>query len=279
MEKIDLVVPYVDMSDPMWLQLAKGSINQIYTTRFRGQGDFFKYFFRCIDKNLPWINNIFLIVQMESQVPKWLNTSKVKIILHKDFIPKEFLPVYSSCTIEMFLPQIEGLSNKFIYFNDDIFVLNKLIPEHFFKENKVLQNFNAREVYGIFGYHVKNSYKLVFDDDSLLIPEHGIKPLFKDKCLECYSKYKTDILKSITTLRAISNMNVYLYSYYLKKLNLVEDSVLKFSYIDNYDYKVFRSNTDVLCINDSSPSFNIYENIFINSYFSSKYANKSKYEL
>ena len=60
MKKIDLVVPYVDAADPQWqvlynqynpLRENEEQINAI--SRFRGQGDFFKYFFRCLDKNLP----------------------------------------------------------------------------------------------------------------------------------------------------------------------------------------------------------------------------------
>lgn len=51
--KIDLVVPYVDCSDPFWQETAKNNNISIDLNRFRGQGSFFKYFFRCIDKNLP----------------------------------------------------------------------------------------------------------------------------------------------------------------------------------------------------------------------------------
>ena len=92
-EKIDVVVPYVDFQDENWQKLAKENGIEIDINRYRGQGDFFKYFFRGIDRNISWINNIYLLVQSESQVPQWIDKTKVKIILHEDFIPKEYLPV------------------------------------------------------------------------------------------------------------------------------------------------------------------------------------------
>lgn len=75
MEKIDLVVPYVDASDKNWqaeflkYNAKKTSEAVNAKNRFRGQGDFFRYFFRSVAKNMPWINNVFLLVMSKSQVP------------------------------------------------------------------------------------------------------------------------------------------------------------------------------------------------------------------
>ena len=42
----------------------------------------------------------------------------------KQFIPNNFLPTFNSCTIEMFIGNIKGLSEYFIYGNDDMFFVN-----------------------------------------------------------------------------------------------------------------------------------------------------------
>ena len=94
-----------------------------------------KYLLRGIDKYLPWIRNLYIIVEQESQIPKWLNRDKVKIIYHKDIIPEKLLPTYNSGTIEMYLKNIPELSEYFIYGNDDMFPLSSMTKSDFFDED------------------------------------------------------------------------------------------------------------------------------------------------
>lgn len=53
---------------------------------------------------------------------------------HKDYIPEEYLPTFSSHPIELNLHRIKGLSEQFVYFNDDTFIINAMQPEDFFKK-------------------------------------------------------------------------------------------------------------------------------------------------
>ena len=102
--------------------------------RYRDWG-IFKYWFRGVETNAPWVNNIYLITC--GQVPEWLNLEhpKLKLINHKDYIPKEYLPTFNSNVIELFLCRIPELSEKFVLFNDDVFVINNIAEEDFFKGN------------------------------------------------------------------------------------------------------------------------------------------------
>src|SRR5690606_24066147 len=52
----------------------------------------------------------------------------------KDFIPEPYLPTFNACTIELNMHRIEGLSDRFVYFNDDCFVINHLAEEDFFRD-------------------------------------------------------------------------------------------------------------------------------------------------
>lgn len=280
---VDIVVPYVDFQDKNWIDTAKKyKVDYSEKNRFRGQGEFFRYFFRCIAKNLPWVNNIFLIVQSKSQVPKWLDTTKVKVVLHEEFIPKQFLPLYNSCTIEMFLGNIKGLSEQFLYFNDDLYILRELKISDFFIENKVRQCFVAcfpsSEPYK---WHCINGYNLIFNDEGAATPGHSVKPLLKSRVLECFNLYKKEIYNSITTLRTSKNINGYLYCYYLLKQGLCEESQIKFSYTCKYDSRAVKAFlvSDVLCIGDENPNFNIYQDAKLNSRFNKLFKEKSKYEL
>ena len=52
---------------------------------------------------------------------------------HEDYIPKQYLPTFSSHPIELNMHRIRGLSEQFVYFNDDTFIINKMEPEDFFR--------------------------------------------------------------------------------------------------------------------------------------------------
>ncbi len=142
---IDVVVTWVDGSDENWLKekeyyknISGANINNGNgAVRYRNW-QHFRYWFRCIEKYAPWVNNIYFVTC--GHVPHWLDTTapKLKIVNHKDFIPQEFLPTFSSIPIEMHLHRIPGLSEHFIYFNDDIFLSRPCKPEDFFKGGKPL---------------------------------------------------------------------------------------------------------------------------------------------
>lgn len=135
---IDLVVPYVDSSDLAWKadfrKMLSKQIGGNSSKRYRPMG-LFKYFFRGVFQNMPWIRTVHLVVARESQVPKWLDRSnpKLHIVYHKDYIPASELPTFNSNVIEMFYHKIPGLSENFIIANDDFFVLRPASEYEFFR--------------------------------------------------------------------------------------------------------------------------------------------------
>lgn len=135
MEKIDIVIPWVDGSDPEWSKLKRKYTDQEKFAnneeRFR-DWDLLKYWFRGVEKFAPWVNSVHFITC--GHLPKWLNTNhpKLHVVFHKEYIPEEYLPTFSSHPIELNLHRIEGLSEKFIYFNDDFFIINRVSPSDFF---------------------------------------------------------------------------------------------------------------------------------------------------
>lgn len=105
--------------------------------RLRDWGTF-KYWLRGIETNCSWVNKVFIIVQDEDQIPKWLNRDnpKLRIVFHEEFIPKELLPVYNCVPILMYLDKIEDLSDNYIISDDDEFFINPIPEDKFFKEDK-----------------------------------------------------------------------------------------------------------------------------------------------
>ncbi len=137
-EQIDIVIPWVDGSDPEWqkeykkyaaLEMGRDNNTEI---RYR-DWDNMQYLFRGIEKFAPWVRKVHLITT--GQKPKWLNLNapKLNFVRHEDFIPKEFLPTFSVRPIELNLHRIEGLAEHFVYFNDDYFLLRPVQPERFFR--------------------------------------------------------------------------------------------------------------------------------------------------
>lgn len=136
---IDVVIPWVDPTDKEWQASKNKFLKDLNNdkvdnseNRFR-DWDNFKYVFRGIDKFMPWVHKIYLIIC--GQVPDWMNKEaddRLVIVNHSDYIPKEYLPTFSSHPIELNLHRIKELSEHFIYLNDDYFVINETSPEDFF---------------------------------------------------------------------------------------------------------------------------------------------------
>lgn len=133
---IDFVIPWVDGGDSKWLKEKEKYDGKCEgdkrDNRFR-DWDNLQYLFRGIEKNLPWIRKVHFVTW--GHLPEWLkeDAPKLNIVRHEDFIPKEYLPVFSSHPIELNMHRIEGLAEHFIYGNDDIFFMEPLKEEDFFQ--------------------------------------------------------------------------------------------------------------------------------------------------
>jgi hypothetical protein len=138
---IDFVLPWVDGNDPLWIESfnkhapkEKNISIDIALERYRNE-NLLKYWFRCIEQNAKWVHKIFFITN--GQMPQWLNLANKKLILvkHEDYIPSKYLPVFSANPIEIYLHLIEELSENFVYFNDDMYLINPVDSDYFFLNN------------------------------------------------------------------------------------------------------------------------------------------------
>ena len=135
---IDVVILWVDGSDPEWLAekrkyLPPAEADSDSANRYRDWG-LLPYWFRAIEKFTPWVRTVHFVTW--GHVPAFLNRNapKLHIVRHDEFIPAEYLPTFSSHTIEMNIHRIPGLAEHFVYFNDDMFLLRPMEPEDFFRD-------------------------------------------------------------------------------------------------------------------------------------------------
>lgn len=157
---VDFVVTWLDSSDEEWqrqyVYYKEKSTGRTEPARFRNM-DIFRYWFRAVEQYAPWVNKIFLVTN--GTFPKWINEGHPKLVLvrHSDFIPSEFLPTFNSHTIEAYIYRIEGLSEQFVYFNDDCFLNAPVAPEFFFRNGLPCDN-NVESIMNVPEYDNKDGY-------------------------------------------------------------------------------------------------------------------------
>ncbi|XP_061904400.1 N-acetylglucosamine-1-phosphotransferase subunits alpha/beta-like isoform X2 [Entelurus aequoreus] len=83
--------------------------------------DALRHSLRSVEKYVPWVRHIFIVTN--GQIPSWLNLEnpRVSIVTHKEiFLNHSHLPTFNSVAIESNLHRIPGISQKFMYLNDDM---------------------------------------------------------------------------------------------------------------------------------------------------------------
>lgn len=277
---IDYVFPYVNNSEPVWIETFKkyciennkeNLLDSINGDRYKDFG-LLPTLINCIKTNMSWIRKIHIIVSNVEQLPPEIrNDEKVHVVLHKYIIPNNFLPTFNSTTIEMFLHNIKDLAEHFIYGNDDMFPVDKLEPSDFFNEDgtKIKINFNREKLSIIpaqFRQVCYNNTKTVIDCFGLpntlnkreyYRPCHSISPMIKSYCIEVFNKCKDKIYEQIRAFRTGLQHNQYIFLVYLYLLNLTEESPISFKYVcckntvqDIVD-NIKNKNNQIICINDT----------------------------
>ena len=257
----DYVVPMVFPQDREW----RRNFAKLGMTFSEHDVDFVRYrswgleplLIQCIRTFMPLVRNIYVLLAQESQaecflgalrdndIPLCRNNDKemapVKLVLHSDFIPSRYLPTFNSRAIEMFLHRIPGLSDYFIYGNDDMIPLSPLKQEDFFRaaqrNNDItssryndkewpllpcqhmnerplpadLNNFQQACLAGLnfvaaeFGQHF---------DHTLLRSGHTLAPICRSSCLHLWERGADEIRASISPVRLAYNFNQYIYAWY-----------------------------------------------------------------
>ena len=207
--EIDFVVTWVDMNDPVWQKefaqysnRPENEANGVTDARFRDYG-FLKYWFRGVAKFAPWVRKIHFVTC--GQKPDWLDESNPKLHLvdHRDFIPGEFLPTYNSVVIERYMHLIPGLADRFVYFNDDFYIINHIGPERFFCNGLPcdIAVFQYNPAWSMYYTTLKNNIRLInrnFDKRQVLREFHDkwFSPVYGSKTrmnrlMEPYGKFIT----------------------------------------------------------------------------------------
>lgn len=164
---IDAVILWVDGNDTEWQKERDKYIvdkTQDYRVNRYRDWENLQYIFRGIEKFAPWVRKVFFVTC--GHFPQWLNLNCEKLVFvkHSDFIPKQYLPTFSSQAIDLNLHRIPGLSEHFIYFNDDMFLTDYVKPSDFFKNGLPRDVFSERPIFagnGVFSHNILNIFEIL----------------------------------------------------------------------------------------------------------------------
>ena len=281
-EPIDVVIKYIDLSDP---NLVREGIKQIKKDQ---DNEELRYSVRSILKNIPWIRKIFILMPNERvrffKDPELINE---KIVYVKD---KDVLG-YDSSNSHAFQYRIWkmkefGLSDNIIYMDDDCFIGQPLKKSDFFyvENNKVVPaiinvnyevqtNATAKKEYSNlekkvklnkreqtssrFMYSVYKTYLffIKYLDSPIIVPyfTHNAIPSNLNDLKELYdiiynSEHRFATLDSkfrhTETLQFQASVVLYTYNKYKRKAH-----PLKYNYIDNDATVYGKFNFPLYCIN------------------------------
>lgn len=268
--KIDIVYTWVNGSDPEWIKAFNQMKNKLhikmkaklFNMRFI-DGEELRFSLRSIEKYaIHMVRYIFIVVANNvTQVPYWLNLShpKIRLITHhtifRNLVPKGYTSKnsifnFNSVAIENCLTNIPDLSEKFIYFNDDFFIGQRveisdffdsegrpivLINEHNYsnveKENKKYtrrgqNDFSSMKYAASLTYTMlvfKRKYESLYFQD----PKHVAYPTTKTLINECKEVFKDEITETIKrSFRNVRDIKMqfitFQYGYYHKKIVAID---------------------------------------------------------
>lgn len=134
---IDVVYTWVDGSRPDYRALLErwsGRPRDLNPERFRDPFDLLRHSLRSLALHAPWVRNVYLFT-CRPQVPSWLRLDHPRLrVVHHDevFTDPSSLPTFNSNVIEAHLHLLPGISDRFLYFNDDYFLGAPATPSDFF---------------------------------------------------------------------------------------------------------------------------------------------------
>ena len=281
-EPIDVLIKYIDLSDPT---LTREGIHQIKKDQ---DNEELRYSLRSILKNIPWVRKIFIL--MPNKKVRYLKDYEFineKIVYVKD---KDLLG-YDSSNSHAFQYRLWkmkefGLSDNFIYMDDDYFIGKPLNKSDFFyvENNKVVpaiintnyevhtKNIDLKEYENLkkkiqdnkreqtsnrFMYTVYKTYLFLikYFNSPIIVPyfTHNAIPANLNEIKEIFdlvdnSEYKNATLDSIYRHTETLQFQTTLIVYVFNKYKR-KANLLNYNYIDNAKTIYGKYNYPLFCIN------------------------------
>ncbi|WP_371733961.1 stealth family protein [Subtercola sp. PAMC28395] len=232
---IDMVFSWVDGNDVDYQRRRKAQTGEYILgegddsdARFR-QIDELKYALRSVYIFAPWVRRIF--IASDSAKPDWLaDHPQVTFVRSEEFFSDpSVLPTHNSQAVESQLHHIPGISEHFLYSNDDMFFGRPVQPNMFFSSGGVTKFIEATTRIGLGENGVERSgfenaarvnRQLLFDTFGRIITrhlEHAAAPLRRSVMSELEMEFADDFARTAASrFRSSTDISVTnsLYHYY-----------------------------------------------------------------
>lgn len=154
---------------------------------------FLSYFFKGINTNLNWINNCYIIVPDNFNVPKLSGQKNVTIIKHSSFIPEGELKKENRAIEVFYSYNIKELAEHFIIAQPEFFVLESLSVEDFFTSDSkpiismapISAKFEGSNNKKLYDYIISSNITTSYVER----PMHTFTPCTKTICKQFCDKY------------------------------------------------------------------------------------------
>ncbi|MBT2597573.1 stealth family protein [Arthrobacter sp. ISL-72] len=279
---IDMVFSWVDGSSPEYVAARRAQMAGVvvgegddHEARFR-QINELKYALRSVYMFAPWVRRIFIAT--DSPAPEWLADHPAVTIVRSEefFADPSVLPTHNSQAVECQLHHIEGLSEHFLYSNDDMFFGRAVGPDMFFTPGGITKFIEAETRIGLgdndaersgFENAARVNRKLLWNRFGRITTrhlEHTAAPLRRSVAATMEQEFPQEFAKTAASrFRAADNISVTnsFYHYYaLLTGRAVTQTAAKVKYVDttvraglNYLPKLLsKRNMDFFCLNDGS---------------------------
>ncbi|WP_435079187.1 stealth family protein [Clavibacter michiganensis] len=279
---IDMVFSWVDGNDPEFQKRRAERMKDVVVgegddseARFR-QIDELKYALRSVYLFAPWVRRIFIVT--DSPKPSWLaDHPGVTFVRSEEFFTDPAgLPTHNSQAVESQLQHIPGLSEHFLYSNDDMFFGRPVQPGMFFSPGGITKFIEASTRIGLgdndsdrsgFENSARVNRRLLMDRFGRLITrhlEHAATPLRKSVLLELEQEFAEDFHRTqLSRFRSSTDISVTnsLYHYYAQMTaRAVQQENAKVAYVDTTSRAgldllpglLKRRSQDFFCLNDGS---------------------------
>lgn len=145
---VDIVYLWVDGNDAQWRARRRVARQRLSAAdnvdmaaygnvegRFR-DNDELRYSLRALEQFFPDHGHVYLVT--DRQTPHWLcQHPRLTVIDHRQLIPAHALPTFDSGHIESYIHRIPRLSERYLYFNDDVLLGAPLDLSNWFFEGGV----------------------------------------------------------------------------------------------------------------------------------------------
>ena len=279
---VDMVFSWVDGNSAEYIAARRARMagavlgeGDDHEARFR-QIDELKYALRSVYMFAPWVRRIFIAT--DSPVPAWLaDHPTVTVVRSGEFFADPLvLPTHNSQAVESQLHHIEGLSEHFLYSNDDMFFGRAVGPDMFFTPGGITKFIEAETRIGLgendaersgFENAARVNRKLLWNRFGRITTrhlEHTAAPLRRSVVAKMEREFPEEFAKTAASVfRAADNISVTnsFYHYYaLLTGRATTQTAAKVRYIDTtlraglnaLPRLLAKRNVDFFCLNDGS---------------------------